>query len=468
MLFKLIKNKLAVNTSFILFVFLSLFLSILLSVLLVGSQTKNTIHEYQEQKAQIEAGISARYIEQFIETRLQLLHDLAKQPVLVNGVMGAGMDRASLFDLLDDYNILGQKQPILLLNVLSEKVYSNDESFRFDLQEEWINKLLMDEIPHAIFLQEMDGRYYFELAVPIKYNGLTEGVMVVYFLKSLSELLEEVINSDTYGIELEGPWLSFSTYQSGVEYQPVSRLELGESELVLTYQLNTQSTIDKVSTVLGSIIWAIGFSLVIAWAILYLIGQKLLLDPYRRLAQSEREIKLSEERYKVAVEGSSDGLWDWDIENKSVYYAPRFREMLGYAGKDTENFPNIYSSFENALHKKDVLHTVARIKAHLRDKEPFDVEYRLFNKAGEIRYFRAKGTAVWNDAGWATRMAGSIIDITEQKLAQKALQQAKEQNDLLAQAIEACNLGIAILDGKKANIYKGMASPEKICSKLLF
>ena len=143
-------------------------------------------------------------------------------------------------------------------------------------------------------------------------------------------------------------------------------------------------------------------------------------------------------------------MWDWDIENKSVYYAPRFREMLGYDGNDTENFPNIYSSFENALHKKDVLHTVARIKAHLRDKEPFDVEYRLFNKAGEIRYFRAKGTAVWNDAGWATRMAGSIIDITEQKLAQKALQQAKEQNDLLAQAIEACNLGIAILDGKKA------------------
>ena len=291
MLFKLIKNKLAVNTSFLLFVFLSLFLSILLSALLVGSQTKNTIHEYQEQKAQIEAGISARYIEQFIETRLQLLHDLAKQPVLVNGVMGAGMDRASLFDLLDDYNILGQKQPILLLNVLSEKVYSNDESFSFDVQEDWTNKLLMDEIPHAISLQEMDGRYYFELAVPIKYNGLTEGLMVVYFLKSLNELLEEVINSDTYGIELEGPWLSFSTYQSGVEYQPVSRLELGESELVLTYQLNTQSTIDKVSTVLGSIIWAIGFSLVIAWAILYLIGQKLLLDPYRRLAQSEREIK---------------------------------------------------------------------------------------------------------------------------------------------------------------------------------
>ena len=57
----------------------------------------------------------------------------------------------------------------------------------------------------------------------------------------------------------------------------------------------------------------------------------------RRREEAERALKLSEERFNLAVEGSNDGLWDWDIALEKIYYSPRFKQLLGFRPNDFED-----------------------------------------------------------------------------------------------------------------------------------
>lgn len=137
--------------------------------------------------------------------------------------------------------------------------------------------------------------------------------------------------------------------------------------------------------------------------------------------QAEAALRTSEERYQVAVRGSSDGIWDWNVLTNDMYYSPRFKELLGY---EDHEIANVFSSLSSHLHIEDEHRFTEAIEAHLNRKGPYDVEYRLRTKGGHYRWFRARGQAVWSEKGIPVRMAGSITDITENKRAEEALANA--------------------------------------------
>jgi PAS domain S-box-containing protein len=154
--------------------------------------------------------------------------------------------------------------------------------------------------------------------------------------------------------------------------------------------------------------------------------------------QAEEALRASEERFALAVRGSNDGLWDWDIQNKSLYWSPRLKELLGYADDELEID---FETFASLLHPDDSQYVGAAIEAHLKQGVVYDVEERLRTKSGEYRWFRARGQAIWDEAGQPVRMVGSTTDITERKLAeaerkqaQEALIQAKEAAEAAARA----------------------------------
>ncbi|MHC5024242.1 MAG: PAS domain-containing hybrid sensor histidine kinase/response regulator [Planctomycetota bacterium] len=124
-------------------------------------------------------------------------------------------------------------------------------------------------------------------------------------------------------------------------------------------------------------------------------------------------LRRTEERLDLAIAGSTDGLWDWDIVSGNVWFSPRFKALIGYEDHEMENR---YEEWFTRLHPDDQVPTQAAVTAHLEERRPYDVEYRLRTKAGAIRWFRARGKALWDESGRAVRMAGSITDITQQKL----------------------------------------------------
>ncbi len=158
----------------------------------------------------------------------------------------------------------------------------------------------------------------------------------------------------------------------------------------------------------------------------YLDAERELLILNRQLdqtvAERTKELRANEERYELAVRGSTDGLWDWNVVTNEVYYAPRFKELLGY--RDDE-IRHEFAEFESRLHPDDHDRILDALRSHLEEQSQYDVEYRLRVKSGEYRWFRARGQAIWNDQGQPTRMAGSITDNHDRKLTEAALEHEK-------------------------------------------
>ena len=144
--------------------------------------------------------------------------------------------------------------------------------------------------------------------------------------------------------------------------------------------------------------------------------------------QTEEALRLSEERFQLAVRGSSDGLWDWpDTQKDELWLAPRFYELLGY---ENGEFEASFSKFNELLHLEDRMATLEAIRAHLEEQVPYDVEYRLLSKSGVYRWFRARGQAIWDDKRQTRRMSGSIADITERKQVEGLLKQAHDELEI--------------------------------------
>lgn len=134
-------------------------------------------------------------------------------------------------------------------------------------------------------------------------------------------------------------------------------------------------------------------------------------NSFTKLLETEEALRVVQERFELAVAGSSNGLWDWNVATGDVYFAPRFKELLGYADHEMENR---FDAWRVLLHPDDTAPTLAAVEAHIVDRSPYSVRYRLRCKSGQYRWFLARGQAIWNSSGNATRMAGSILDISDQ------------------------------------------------------
>ena len=152
-----------------------------------------------------------------------------------------------------------------------------------------------------------------------------------------------------------------------------------------------------------------------------------------RHGRSKEALRTSEERYLLALAGSTDGLWDWDLLSDTVFYSNRFKEILGYSAED---FPSTIDSFRSLLHPEDAEFSWAAIERHLQERAPYKVEYRLRTKSGEYLWFLARGQAIWNTEGKAIRMSGSIQDITERKQAELNLKTALSEIKELKEKLE--------------------------------
>jgi two-component system, cell cycle sensor histidine kinase and response regulator CckA len=138
--------------------------------------------------------------------------------------------------------------------------------------------------------------------------------------------------------------------------------------------------------------------------------------------QVEKELRESKERYEAAIRGSDAGLWDWNIRNDVIFFSPRYKQLLGFTEQE---FPNGKSSFVKVLHPEDRAFVERAFIRHVKDREPFNVEYRLRTKSGEYRWFNARGQAIWDENGRAYRMAGSLVDVTDRLVLEERVRKSQ-------------------------------------------
>jgi PAS domain S-box-containing protein len=169
----------------------------------------------------------------------------------------------------------------------------------------------------------------------------------------------------------------------------------------------------------------------------------------RERQSAEEGLRCSEERYALAVEGTSEGLWDWDLYQHTVYYAPRFKELLGY--EDEELLPS-EADFRTHLHPDDHARTRMALSHHLRGREPYDIEHRLATKERGYRWFHTRGQAIWDEEGNPIRMAGSISDITGRHLSARRVAAQHAVTTILSTAGSVAEAAAPILKAICTNL----------------
>ncbi|HEV3299615.1 MAG TPA: ATP-binding protein [Planctomycetaceae bacterium] len=162
----------------------------------------------------------------------------------------------------------------------------------------------------------------------------------------------------------------------------------------------------------------------------------------RRLEERARALRMSEERFNFAVRGSSDGIWDWNVDTNEVYYSPRFKELLGYAEAE---FHNTADFLGQHLPREEARRSIATLRAHLKRNHPLDLETRLRTRQGDWRWFRVRGRSIANVEGRAVRMAGTLTDVTDRKAFEAELKRSAAEVEESQRRIEAQSAALAEL-----------------------
>ncbi len=138
------------------------------------------------------------------------------------------------------------------------------------------------------------------------------------------------------------------------------------------------------------------------------------------LKNAQDALRASEERLAHALEGTQQGLWDWDLAAGHVYRSPRWFEMVGLVPGAV---PATWEAGLDLIHPEDRRQVEAAMSAHLEGRLPrFQAEYRMKTRGSEwIWIFDAGKIVAWNAAGRPARMAGTCTDITDRRRAEEAL-----------------------------------------------
>jgi PAS domain S-box-containing protein len=139
-------------------------------------------------------------------------------------------------------------------------------------------------------------------------------------------------------------------------------------------------------------------------------------------ADAQASLRATEERYMLALRGSQDGLWEWDIGSNTVHLSPRWKSMLGF---DAHEISDDKSGWFARVHPDDRATFEQALAQHLQtdasDAARFDRELRLMHKDGSTRTVLSRAVAIRRESGAPYRMVGMDTDITQVRRMQTIL-----------------------------------------------
>lgn len=154
--------------------------------------------------------------------------------------------------------------------------------------------------------------------------------------------------------------------------------------------------------------------------------------------RSEELIRQSNERFEKVTEATNDAIWDWDIENNSVYVSAGFYKLFGFESGKIINSDQFWSE---RAHKEDSSEVMRSLKKVIADKTSnhWLREYRVLHANESVKNVMDRGIVIRNSKGKAIRMVGAIADITHRKKYEESLKELNETLDKRAKELAVSN-----------------------------
>lgn len=152
------------------------------------------------------------------------------------------------------------------------------------------------------------------------------------------------------------------------------------------------------------------------------------------IEKTRDELTLSNERLELAITGSSDGIWDWNVRTNQFDLSERYKKMLGY---NNENFKSDRESLLELVHPDDLNRLLKLNVDYVEGKiDKYNIEFRMRHKDGHYIDILSRGNAVRDDSGRATRVVGTNTDVTERnKDIKRRVQYEQNQKQALVREV---------------------------------
>jgi PAS domain S-box-containing protein len=138
----------------------------------------------------------------------------------------------------------------------------------------------------------------------------------------------------------------------------------------------------------------------------------------------EERLRVSEERFALAMEGANDGVWDWNLLTDDVYFSPSWFSMLGF---DPSEWPPRLETWAQLVHPDDKKRVLAQVKAYLDDEaDSFESEMRIRHKNGRHVHILARALKVKDASGTLRRLVGTHVDLSERKRYEEHLRESQK------------------------------------------
>lgn len=136
------------------------------------------------------------------------------------------------------------------------------------------------------------------------------------------------------------------------------------------------------------------------------------------------DLQDSKLRFELALEGTQNGIWDWQPQEHKIFWSENMYKNLGY---EPEDLPDLIDGFDDLIHPEERKESRQKFDNYLNNGVPYMMEYRLKRKDGSYRWFKSTCKAVWDENGRPIRVVGCHEDIHQRKVYTKLLEEQEER-----------------------------------------